>query len=747
VRELSYHHVQAGQAMHATQLQSMARPDERDRAGGTRRVATFTEFYTANASIPLEVFRQIGGFNKQGFRCHDIELAARLVGSVDFVYEGRAFVVHLEHTRSIEHRVEQAAGLVVAMKARSDLHTTLLHAIRQLKSSYLSTLRMCQYKFLRLVRRFTARVVHDRTCFLHSHDTVHVERLLAEEGIEYRCIAGSIVTTYQLRLDRNCWDFEIVVRAVTTPATRKLTIVIPTFNESACIGRCLASLYRQDSADFEILVVNDGSSDSTVDVATSFSVLGSLRIVCRERNGGLAQALNTGLAAVGSEYLLHLDADDELLSGAITILENQMKAGRDAVTFADDEVDRNQGLLFISNTLYPRLYKTETLRSLQGWRTNDAFGGRYAEDRLMLHRIDCGCTKVEIAQSPIARIHRRQKSLSRQDPFKSAAAKLGIFAIEAGAQGRQLIYQYKGRFLSGAFRNLQRAVHTRWSVILPFRSDPFQLDCCLESWQNALTEVTAELFVVVDGCDLPQQFVSRWQHLARFIFMDVQRGPAAARNIGAHAATNEYLFFSDADHIVAPHVLSAHCAAHASSGNMPTLVLTGLVRPKLRTFRHVHAGVPYETNKWEHTWLSAVSRSKVPSHEQNWLRLFLKYGPKLHNYPFAWSRVGTGSMSILRESFEALGSFDENLWFFEDWDFAIRFSNAGGGFEFCASALALHQEHVHGYRHHFASSVLRFASKHPDRLNKLQRDQEAMSLPEIQDLCDYILATGNTLKH
>jgi glycosyltransferase involved in cell wall biosynthesis len=92
------------------------------------------------------------------------------------------------------------------------------------------------------------------------------------------------------------------------------SIIIPTYNASSTIERALASVTRmQDDIDIEILVVDDGSTDDT---RTKVEVIGSA-ISCiyfhqTTSNGGPGSARNLGIELATKDWILFLDADDEL---------------------------------------------------------------------------------------------------------------------------------------------------------------------------------------------------------------------------------------------------------------------------------------------------------------------------------------------------------------------------------------------------------------------------------------------------
>ena len=88
------------------------------------------------------------------------------------------------------------------------------------------------------------------------------------------------------------------------------SVIIPAYNAATVLPRSLASVSRQTFDDFEVVVVDDGSTDETTSVAESFGNEVSLRCVHQD-NGGAATARNAGAAAAQGRYFLFLDADDE----------------------------------------------------------------------------------------------------------------------------------------------------------------------------------------------------------------------------------------------------------------------------------------------------------------------------------------------------------------------------------------------------------------------------------------------------
>lgn len=91
----------------------------------------------------------------------------------------------------------------------------------------------------------------------------------------------------------------------------KVSIIIPAYNVAPWIEETLESVARQTFGDFECIIVNDCATDNTLDVATSWIKKDKrFRIICRDINGGLSAARNTGIKNAIGEYISFLDSDD-----------------------------------------------------------------------------------------------------------------------------------------------------------------------------------------------------------------------------------------------------------------------------------------------------------------------------------------------------------------------------------------------------------------------------------------------------
>jgi glycosyltransferase involved in cell wall biosynthesis len=105
--------------------------------------------------------------------------------------------------------------------------------------------------------------------------------------------------------------------------TPKISVVIPVYNVEKYVGKCLLSLEEQTFRDFEIIAVNDGSTDSSPEILRHFEKKYDNITVIDQKNAGMSQARNVGMAKARGTWLTFVDSDDYV---APTFLEELYQA-------------------------------------------------------------------------------------------------------------------------------------------------------------------------------------------------------------------------------------------------------------------------------------------------------------------------------------------------------------------------------------------------------------------------------------
>lgn len=90
----------------------------------------------------------------------------------------------------------------------------------------------------------------------------------------------------------------------------RFSIIVPVYNVEKYLSICLESILSQDYTDYEIIAVNDGSTDGSLEILNKYKQKTKRLVVLSQRNRGLGGARNTGIRNAQGEYLIFLDSDD-----------------------------------------------------------------------------------------------------------------------------------------------------------------------------------------------------------------------------------------------------------------------------------------------------------------------------------------------------------------------------------------------------------------------------------------------------
>lgn len=130
----------------------------------------------------------------------------------------------------------------------------------------------------------------------------------------------------------------------------KLSIIVPVYNTSEYLPSCLDSLIYQDLSDYEIIIVNDGSSDNSGEIAAYYAdAYPKLFRVITQENGGLGAARNTGIENANGEFLVFLDSDDKLSPSALPEIMEELKDEADIYIFDLQQVNINGDFIGVIN--------------------------------------------------------------------------------------------------------------------------------------------------------------------------------------------------------------------------------------------------------------------------------------------------------------------------------------------------------------------------------------------------------------
>lgn len=239
-----------------------------------------------------------------------------------------------------------------------------------------------------------------------------------------------------------------------------ISVIIPVYNAEKFLPECLDSVLAQEYREFELLLVDDGSTDSSGAIADRYASHDPRIVALHQRNAGVSAARNRGLEAARGEYIAFVDADDRVtptylfdfldspadltIAGMTLLYEPSGRTesyGFDRTRTA--HTDRERGELFAEAEIrsttkgpYNKLFKREIIE-----RNHLRFDPRYSygEDHLFVLEYVKHCRSMaQIDQANYLYIQRPTASLTNKLlPYKQ----LSSYAREAYARRQELIGQ------------------------------------------------------------------------------------------------------------------------------------------------------------------------------------------------------------------------------------------------------------------------------------------------------------------
>ena len=97
-----------------------------------------------------------------------------------------------------------------------------------------------------------------------------------------------------------------------------LSIIIPVYNSEKYLVNCLNSILKQDEKIFEVIIIDDGSSDSSYEIMKKYECSYDKVKILKKENGGVCSARNLGIEVAEGEYLAFVDSDDMLYPNSLS---------------------------------------------------------------------------------------------------------------------------------------------------------------------------------------------------------------------------------------------------------------------------------------------------------------------------------------------------------------------------------------------------------------------------------------------
>lgn len=130
-----------------------------------------------------------------------------------------------------------------------------------------------------------------------------------------------------------------------------ISIIVPIYNVEPYIDECLYSIISQTYRNIEIILINDGSTDRSGQIAEKYKTLDDRVVLIHKKNGGVSKARNIGVELARGKYICFADSDDILASDYIEYLYELMKNNEVDISLTTRYLSKKQNFVYSKDTI------------------------------------------------------------------------------------------------------------------------------------------------------------------------------------------------------------------------------------------------------------------------------------------------------------------------------------------------------------------------------------------------------------
>ncbi|MCK9155336.1 MAG: glycosyltransferase [Paludibacteraceae bacterium] len=223
-----------------------------------------------------------------------------------------------------------------------------------------------------------------------------------------------------------------------------ISIVVPVYNVEAYLDRCVQSVEQQSYQNWELLLIDDGSSDRSAEICDNWNQKDSRIRVFHKRNGGVSSARNSGLDNAKGDYLMFVDADDWLSADALQQCETLVEKDKlDALLFGWNSASSNSDLnainvketeicdfeqffdsTVISGNLWLCFFRRDIIEQ-NSLHFNEKM--KYAEDQLFLYSYLTFCERIKSSNLHLYYYYNRPGSAMNNMNYSALAESMLLY--------------------------------------------------------------------------------------------------------------------------------------------------------------------------------------------------------------------------------------------------------------------------------------------------------------------------------
>lgn len=106
-----------------------------------------------------------------------------------------------------------------------------------------------------------------------------------------------------------------------------ISVIVPVYNRAYTISKCIEGIFNTSTDNFEVVLVDDGSTDKTPDVCRKLADTYNRLTLLTQRNAGVSAARNLGISKAQGDYLMFADSDDTFPPNTLSKVEQMLNRG------------------------------------------------------------------------------------------------------------------------------------------------------------------------------------------------------------------------------------------------------------------------------------------------------------------------------------------------------------------------------------------------------------------------------------
>ena len=145
--------------------------------------------------------------------------------------------------------------------------------------------------------------------------------------------------------------------------SEKISVIVPVYNAEKYLEKCINSILNQTYSNLEIILVNDGSKDKSLELMEKFKNQDDRIFIINKENAGVSSARNRGIEVASGKYVIFIDADDYIEKNMFEVLKDDLfKNNVDISMCGYRNIDINGNILYESKPMEEKYFDTKTFR-------------------------------------------------------------------------------------------------------------------------------------------------------------------------------------------------------------------------------------------------------------------------------------------------------------------------------------------------------------------------------------------------